>query len=270
MAVSTTLRTSLIACLSSAMTITIFLFLLRPGSNNIVTNMVDRVRTSPETLSPSSPTETACTTQAIKTPYKTFPKKFLGDPWKSDPYDLNGDETSNIYQSGEMNLTKDSWWDRLITPNGGFLLVQDEAEDEPLGFGVSMFHQLHCLNMIRSQFLDGMQKDVNGVPENIQTTTSDEDEEDELEKKLRKSERVHLLHCFEYIAQAILCAADDALEASQPTDVGNGEQVNGVNGENEIHQCRDASMLYRFVANSHEKPVRTSEVGRYSVFGNLA
>ncbi|KAM7200819.1 protein of unknown function (DUF3328) domain containing protein [Rhypophila sp. PSN 637] len=265
MAVSTILHTSLIVCLSSAITITIFLSLLRPGSNNIVTNVVDRVRTSPETFSSSSPTETACTTQAIKTPYKTFPKKFLGDPWKSDPYDWKGNGTSKIHQSGEMNLTKDSWWDRLITPNGGFLVVQDKAEDEPLGFGVSMFHQLHCLNMIRSQFLDGMQKDENGVPESIQTTTG---EEDELEEKLRKSERVHLLHCFEHIAQAILCAADDALEASQPTDVGNGEQVNGVNGENEIHQCRDASILYEFVANSDEKPVRRSEVGRHSVFGN--
>lgn len=67
--------------------------------------------------------------------------------------------------------------------------------------------------------------------------------------------------------KAILCAADDALEVSEPMELANGQEVNAINGENEIHQCRDASVLYDFVARSRDRPVKRRELGRYSVFG---
>ncbi|KAM7183711.1 protein of unknown function (DUF3328) domain containing protein [Naviculisporaceae sp. PSN 640] len=311
---NTILRTFLIACLSSATTIIIFLFLLRPGSNNIITTVVDHVRTSPEELLPSSNSEsaqidaTSCTSgtkPAIDSTKSTFPKKFLEDPWKADPYDMNGNDA----QQSE-NLTKETWWDRLLTPNGGFLMVLEDEKDqmgqnheaesankptsapEPVGYGVSMFHQLHCLDMIRRRLLEEIEGEGNSqahahdgaMPvhnhqryskrDQLSTegdtsepgTVDGEQEEQDRAEKLRKFETMHLLHCLEYIAQAIICAADDALESSEPTELGNGEEVNGVNGENEIHQCKNASVLYDFVARSRDKPVRRKDMGRYSVF----
>lgn len=151
--------------MSSVTTIIIFLFLLRPGSNNIITTVVDHVRTSAQDISPTSSEGTDATAYTIevatKPALKTFPKKFLEDPWKANPYDLNGNDA----QQSE-NLTKETWWGRLLTPNGGFLMVleEEEKEDEnndhaesanehsgppePVGYGVSMFHQLHCLDMM--------------------------------------------------------------------------------------------------------------------------
>jgi hypothetical protein len=43
----------------------------------------------------------------------------------------------------------DSLWEDLITPNGGFL-SQKDGGDEANHYGISMFHQLHCLAIIRS------------------------------------------------------------------------------------------------------------------------
>lgn len=49
-------------------------------------------------------------------------------------------------------------------------------------------------------------------------------------------------------------------------ELANGREANGVSGENEIHQCKNASVLYDFVARSREKPVKRKDMGRYSVF----
>lgn len=42
-----------------------------------------------------------------------------------------------------------AWQNTLLTPKGGFMWVQ-ESETEKVAWGISMFHSLHCLQMIRS------------------------------------------------------------------------------------------------------------------------
>ncbi|UKZ72510.1 hypothetical protein TrVFT333_000140 [Trichoderma virens FT-333] len=55
------------------------------------------------------------------------------------------------------NLSRefDHLWDELLTPNGGFIMKKDE-EDAVHQYGLSMFHQLHCLAMIRTALQEAL------------------------------------------------------------------------------------------------------------------
>lgn len=77
---------------------------------------------------------------------------------------------------------KDKSWEQLT--EGGFLHVQD-ADGEVQGYGVSMFHQMHCLNMIRNMLLD--------VPMSHAHEASDWTED-----------KMHWLHCLDYLAQVCI------------------------------------------------------------------
>ena len=47
----------------------------------------------------------------------------------------------------------------------------------------------------------------------------------------------HMVHCFDYLRQAIVCSADTALEPYKT-------EVDGVDGYGAPHQCRDFNALY--------------------------
>ncbi|KAJ5547247.1 hypothetical protein N7494_004832 [Penicillium frequentans] len=69
---------------------------------------------------------------------------------------------------------------------------------------ISILHQLHCLNMVRFQFWQAR----DGV--NLDT------EHDAAKWN------VHVLHCFEYLRQAISCGGDLIIEGSSPIKIGKG------------------------------------------------
>lgn len=63
----------------------------------------------------------------------------------------------------DLSPTGDEAWENLLTPNGGFFIQESDGITHK--YGITMFHQLHCLQMIRfglqavsnssaSQFLD--------------------------------------------------------------------------------------------------------------------
>ena len=74
------------------------------------------------------------------------------------------------------------WESILLTPNGGFLMVE-EFDHQIKGYGVSMFHQLHCLAMVRGMLLG-------------KATSS----EHEVDKNWMK-DPLHYLHCLDYMTQ---------------------------------------------------------------------
>ncbi|TCD63421.1 hypothetical protein EIP91_005421 [Steccherinum ochraceum] len=94
-------------------------------------------------------------------------------------------------------------------------------------FGLSMFHQFHCLDSLRKAIL--------GRGHHASTNHSSEDPS------------VHAAHCLDYLRQTILCAADVTLEPEVPVegsrDVGEGVGVR--------HVCRDWSKVYEF-ATTHQ------------------
>ncbi|KAK2041678.1 hypothetical protein LZ31DRAFT_625285, partial [Colletotrichum somersetense] len=82
-------------------------------------------------------------------------------------------------------------------------------------FAISAFHQLHCLQSLQEGF--------------VQLANSSRVIEDTMQAIK------HASHCFEYLRQAIVCAADDTLEGPNPEGPGGDSllQVWGVR-----HECR--------------------------------
>ncbi|WEW60174.1 hypothetical protein PRK78_005659 [Emydomyces testavorans] len=147
----------------------------------------------------------------------------------------------------------DAAWKALAGPTSsrkpwsqqGFILVHDwEKYDIPAGwpangqmkYGISMFHQLHCLTAIREVFydmLDGtfdkkkfLAADVNvGSPDFVPNGHG----------------LWHVQHCFNYVRQGLQCAGDMSLEI--PTYF-NGTPI--VVGWNSPHKCRSWDAMWRY------------------------
>lgn len=101
-------------------------------------------------------------------------------------HEMNFTEISNAssFISPEEAI-KDKSWQELLTPGGGFLRVH-EPNGKVNEYGVSMFHQLHCLTMVREMLL--------GQPMSREHETSDWSEDS-----------MHWLHCLDYLAQVREC-----------------------------------------------------------------
>ncbi|MCJ1234689.1 hypothetical protein MMC14_002652 [Varicellaria rhodocarpa] len=129
----------------------------------------------------------------------------------------------------------------ILTPNGGFLQVQEE-DDVLRHYGVSMFHQLHCLGMIRELVLRGT---LGGDASIAQMNPDDSDDKDE---------EPHWLHCFNYIAEGIICAADSTIEPPRIKEQKDGKNRSVIDGIGHTHQCRDSKPVWDIVFNSEKAP----------------
>ncbi|KAF7875143.1 hypothetical protein EAF04_002315 [Stromatinia cepivora] len=145
-----------------------------------------------------------------------------------------------------------NWDEYLLTPNGGFIMV-DEGDGVTKGYGVTMFHQLHCLGMIRTMLFGGAMN-----------------HDHEVQGAEWSKNPLHFLHCLDYIAQGIICTADDTLEVPKPTTNAMGKVVDGIDGMGHEHQCRNASALREKVLLSENKPIWRAALGRTSVFSHRA
>ncbi|KAL9032285.1 MAG: hypothetical protein Q9214_008030, partial [Letrouitia sp. 1 TL-2023] len=101
-------------------------------------------------------------------------------------------------------------------------LLYDEGRQLDLtsARAVSVFHQLHCLNELRIGFYSPDFRhgdDVNTADQHAHSTA-------------------HMKHCFDYLRQALMCAADLTLEPLRSPREGS---MPGVNGWGVGHICRD-------------------------------
>ncbi|CAG8955464.1 hypothetical protein HYFRA_00010330 [Hymenoscyphus fraxineus] len=132
-----------------------------------------------------------------------------------------------------LDHADDSVWDALLTPNGGFF-KQPDSNGKMRSHGISMFHQLHCLQMIRAkvqmltEVTDGHPHLGRGEHDHILNNSA------------------HWLHCFDYIRQGILCAADSTVETPEKDE--HGKEI--IAGKLVAHQCRNARPLYELSAGS--------------------
>lgn len=108
-------------------------------------------------------------------------------------------------------------WASIFPPGGGFLRLG--AAGRP--FGLSLFHQMHCLARIREA--------MNSHHSNV-----------------------HVHHCFNYLRQMILCDANPTLEPVIP--ILGRKSVNA-----EVPRvCRDWSKLYDLARDNHLSYVNES------------
>ena len=106
-----------------------------------------------------------------------------------------------------------------------------------------MWHQIHCLNHIRAMLVNG------------------DDGSD------------HTAHCFHYLRQGILCAADTTLESGgDGMRLANGDVV--ANGDRTVHTCRDWRQVHDWMESRHEEwtwemQERIHEFSGISGMGNM-
>lgn len=110
----------------------------------------------------------------------------------------------------------DSLWSDVLTPNGGFIYTINEQKRKSK-YGISMFHQLHCLEMLRMemQYLHTLIDTLNttakryegqyiearhtehdlGGQESVHTPAHDNGHEHD------QHDVGHPMHCFDYLRQ---------------------------------------------------------------------
>lgn len=123
-------------------------------------------------------------------------------------------------------------WNKLMPLGMGFQWVKDPSKYHDLPhpiqwyegmtvFTTSMTHQLHCLWAI-VQTYSGL-KSGHEIPDD---------------------HHWHMIHCFSYMRQAILCAADTALEGKATTFP---DDNSGSDGWDAKHVCKDQSQVREYL-----------------------
>ncbi|KAK7434200.1 hypothetical protein VKT23_020330 [Stygiomarasmius scandens] len=108
-------------------------------------------------------------------------------------------------------------WESILPPGGrGYIKLGGHKEL----FGISFYHQLHCLVRLRAVFA-GEDEDMG-----------------------------HVKHCFNYLRQAITCNADITLEPGRTihSEGPDGKMESMVVGGYDVqHQCRDATPVWNYL-----------------------
>ncbi|KAH8721154.1 Oxidase ustYa [Beauveria bassiana] len=146
-------------------------------------------------------------------------------------------EFKTLYGTG-LNNESETAWNALMPVGRGFVVIKNDTviPDQP-GLNqsvveqkamVSVFHQLHCL--VRAQYMtrEGYYSALEGNPGQVSSA--------------------HLMHCFDYLRQTIMCFADTTLEwlPAPPKDMGS-------TGWGFEHKCRDFDAISRWVEDNRLK-----------------
>lgn len=118
----------------------------------------------------------------------------------SDPKDCRlGDSSPGMTfihnkATADMGSLGNTIWDSMLPDGGGFLLQTGHDTKSPsTPYGVSMFHGLHCLQIIRNkiQELLALNGESNITPSHVHA-------------HFHSVEPMHYTHCLEYIAQVCI------------------------------------------------------------------
>ncbi|KAK3358767.1 hypothetical protein B0T25DRAFT_446382 [Lasiosphaeria hispida] len=122
-------------------------------------------------------------------------------------------------------------WNKLMPKGMGFVWVNDTQKYHDLPtpvdwpdktvFTTSLTHQLHCLYAVVQTY--------SGLKANI---------------PLPDDHHWHMIHCFDYMRQAIMCSADMALEGHETTFP---DDNGGSDGWDSKHVCKDYSQVVDYL-----------------------
>ena len=107
-----------------------------------------------------------------------------------------------LFRSYDLSPAGDPHWEAILPPNGGFILAEREEANGStvtISTGISMFHQLHCLQIIR--------KAIQGyMGANDCMSVEHEQGEDEMTHEHGAThhdhhDQTHWVHCLDYLAQ---------------------------------------------------------------------
>ena len=125
------------------------------------------------------------------------------------PEDVDVIRTFHAQHTVVFNDSPSFWtpekWDRLVPSNGGFQKgganLDIDGDDQ---VGISMFHQLHCLQMIREAIVAGL---TNG-----DSASKSRGHSHHTPRESAIRHKGHVLHCVDYLAQ-VCCDPRTALRA---------------------------------------------------------
>lgn len=124
-------------------------------------------------------------------------------------------------------------WKSLNAKGGGWITVPDGEAlglgppiryNNKEGYGISVFHQLHCMAMMHDTYIQLLAGNFSHTDQ----------------------KSTHIEHCFDYIRQVLMCHADLSLEHRwhSPDEAPDNDAVNGWDV---VHQCRDWNAVVSFV-----------------------
>jgi hypothetical protein len=133
--------------------------------------------------------------------------------------------------SARRTAYTDKLWMELLGETKGFVKFDDPQgkHDLPLGilnadgtqnYGIAVFHQLHCLLLIRNQYFQLLDGSLNLTNYRLG------------KDGILEAEVKHIQHCYDYIRQGIMCAGDMTVEWPE------NPNVRDVDGEFVPHQCK--------------------------------
>ena len=111
----------------------------------------------------------------------------------------NGLTVKEFFPVRSANENASVYEEELLSLTNGFLMVQ-ESEGLPRQYGVSMFHQLHCVAMVRAKLFGSDMHHHSHHPES--TAGVEVGGTAQMENKDQDREEMeHLAHCLDYFAQ---------------------------------------------------------------------
>ncbi|GAB7363420.1 hypothetical protein MBLNU230_g3696t1 [Neophaeotheca triangularis] len=146
--------------------------------------------------------------------------------------------------AGELSAENDAAWGSLNPPGDGFVLIANPRNhnlppgiqtDQGELYDISLFHQLHCLGNIRTYLYT--------MKDSIKSNTTQQAQE-----LVLAHEGHHIHHCFDYIRQALMCAAD--MTPEWPMEGPEGEK-SAVNGWGIEHECKDWSAVMKYMEENN-------------------
>ncbi|CZT13679.1 uncharacterized protein RAG0_17371 [Rhynchosporium agropyri] len=125
-------------------------------------------------------------------------------------------------------------WNELMPHGMGFQMINDTSPYHDLPtpirwgtnqtvFTTSMTHQLHCLFAVVETYSGLTSNNTHLLPDDYHW---------------------HMIHCFDYMRQAIMCAADMALEGLETTFP---DHNGGSDGWDSKHVCKDYSQVMTYL-----------------------
>lgn len=190
-------------------------------------------------------------------------------PCQSTQYEHPSTQLRSFYGPGSPGFQQEGrhslLGEALQGANSEFLLLRD-VDGKTDSYGVSMYHQLHCLGMIR---------------EHLARSNVGSGDHDHHLRNL-ESQDDHLLHCVDYLSQvrlcipslnsikwlhswfhrswlvlqAVVCAADDTIEPARIKVMPSGEKMAIIDGLENQHYCSDSQLVHKLVEKSHSKPFK--------------
>lgn len=121
------------------------------------------------------------------------------------------------------DVYSDDDWESLIPQGHGFYRAEDTLEY----YGVSMYHQLHCLDVIRRMIT-------------AKSNTTDD-------------RAHHADHCLSYLRQAILCHSDLTLEPAHLKLLDDGRYLREISNMSRTHDCHDWVQVREFLEERYLK-----------------